>query len=503
MIHEGKEFDRRVELEAEVVVVGSGAGGPVVAKELQEKGHSVILLEEGGHYRTSDFKNDPVHAFRTLYRDGATTMALGVPPVPFPLGRCLGGTTTVNSGTCFRTPDHILKKWEREWNMPDISPGLMKPYFERIEANYSVREVHPGNMGKNGEIFLRGAKALSYSCGPLKRNMSENCVGCGICTLGCPTGGKRPTLLNYIPRAAELGARVYCDFRVEKVLTRGQAAVGVAGSVLSRGSKKRRTTFSVKAKLVVLAAGAVGTPLLLLQNRLAGSSGEVGKNLRLHPGIRVYALMDEEVKGWLGVPQGVYVDEFWDEGVMLEGIFVGPMLSAPALPFFGRRGKDLMFQYPRIAAFGAMIQDETRGRVRPGPRGFPLITYSLIAEDLKKAQKAIAYSAEIYFAAGAKRVFPTVPWLPEMRSRTQVSEILTGNLKASELEMMAFHPMGTCRMGTNPHHSVTDPYGETFDVKNLFVADASLFPSCLGVNPMESIMAFANRNADYMHERKL
>ncbi len=503
VIHEGKEFSQKVELDADVVVVGSGAGGPVVAKELAEKGRSVILLEEGGHYRTSDFKNDPVYAFRTLYRDGGATIALGIPPVPFPLGRCLGGTTTVNSGTCFRTPDYVLRKWEREWNMPDIGPEVMKPYFERVERIYEVREVHAGNMGKNGEIFLRGAKALGYSCGPLKRNMNENCVGCGICTLGCPTGGKRPTLLNYIPRAVELGARVYCDFRVEKVLRRGGVAVGVSGSVLDRGSRKRRARFTVKAKLVVLAAGAVGTPLILQKNGLANSSGEVGKNLRLHPGIRVYALMDEEVNGWRGVPQGVYVDEFWDEGVMLEGIFVGPMLSAPAMPFFGRRAKDLMFQYPKVAAFGAMIQDETRGRVRPGPGGFPLITYALIAEDLKKAQRAIAYSAEIYFAAGAKRVFPTVPWLPEMRSRLQVSEILTGNLKASQLEMMAFHPMGTCRMGTNPQRSVTDPYGETFDVKNLFVADASLFPSCLGVNPQESIMAFANRNADYMHEKKL
>lgn len=502
MIHEGKEFSRHVSLDADVVVVGSGAGGPVMAKELQEKGHSVILLEEGGHYRTKDFKPDPVHAFRTLYRDGGATIALGIPPVPFPLGRCLGGTTTVNSGTCFRTPDHILKKWEREWNLPDISPSFMKPYFERVEANFSVREVHAGNMGKNGEIFLRGAKALGYSCGPLKRNMSENCVGCGICTLGCPTGGKRPTLLNYIPQASELGCRVYCDFRAEKILCRGANAAGVSGSVLDRSTAKRRTTFKVNAKIVVIAGGAVCTPLLLMQNRLANSSGEVGKNLRLHPGIRVYALMDEEVKGWLGVPQGVYVDEFWDEGVMLEGIFVGPMMSAPALPFFGARNKELMFKYPQIAAFGAMVHDETRGRVRPGLMGRPLITYWLIAEDLKKAQKAIAYTSEIFFAAGAKRVYPTVPWLPELRSRTQISEILTGSLKASHLEMMAFHPMGTCRMGTDPRKSVVDPYGETFDVKNLFVADASLFPSCLGVNPMQSIMSFANRNADYIHERK-
>jgi choline dehydrogenase-like flavoprotein len=503
MIHEGIEFEKHVDLDADIVVVGSGAGGPVVAKELQEKGHSVILLEEGGHHKTKDFGKDIFDSFKTLYRDYGSTAALGIPPVPFPLGRCLGGTTAVNSGTCFRMPDSVLRKWEITWNIPDIEPEKMRPYFERVEDIYSVNEVHSGNMGKNGETFLKGAKKLGYSCGPLKRNMDENCTGCGVCTLGCPTDGKRHTLLNYIPMASEMGCEVYSDFRVEKIVKKGNQVSGVSGSVLHRESSKRKTTFSVKAKIVVIAAGAIGTPLLLQKNKLANSSGQVGRNLRLHPGIRVSALMDEEIKGWLGVPQGTYVDEFWNEGIMMEGIFVGPLLSAPSLPLFGKKSKDIMFNYPKIASFGAMILDETRGRVRPGPFGRPLITYWLIKEDLKKCLEAIAYASAIYFAAGAKKVFPNLPGLYEINSKSQITDILTSSFQVGDLEMMAFHPMGTARMGTDPKKSVTDPYGETFDVKNLFVADASLFPSCLGVNPMESIMAFANRNADYISAQKL
>jgi len=502
MIHEGNEFDRHVNLNADVVVVGSGAGGPVVAKELQERGLSVILLEEGGHIRTEDFKPDPVHAFRTMYRDNGATGSVGLPPIPFPIGRCLGGTTTVNSGTCFRTPDKILRQWELKWNMPDISPDYMRPYFERVEDFYSVREVHAGNMGRNGELILRGARELGYSCGPLKRNMNENCTGCGICTLGCPAEGKQPTLFNYIPAASEMGAEVYCDFRVEKILVSGGVARGVAGSVLHRNSSRRKTTFSVSAKVTALAAGAVHTPHLLQKNKLCNSSGQLGKNLRIHPGVRISALMDEEVNGWLGVPQGTYVDEFWDEGIMLEGVFVGPMLAAPALPYHGSKAKELMYDFPKISMYGAMVHDETRGTVRPGFFNKPLVIYQLIGEDLRKAVKGIAYTASIYFAAGAKRVFTNVPWIPELKSPSDISELLTRNIKKTDIEMMAFHPMGSCRMGSSREKSVVGPYCETFDVENLFVTDASIFPSCLGVNPMESIMAFANRSADHIRETK-
>lgn len=503
MIHEGKEFDREVKLSADAVVIGSGAGGAVMAKELQEKGHSVILLEEGGNQKTRDYGKDPLESFRALYRDSGATVAVGRPVIPFPIGRMLGGTTAVNSGTCFRTPDDILRRWQKECGLPDIEPEVMKPYFDRVEEILTVSEVHSGNMGKNGEIFLRGAKALGYSCGPLRRNQNENCTGCGACTLGCPSDGKRHTGLNYIPMAVEKGCQVYCDFRMEKILVRDGTAVGVTGSVLDRDSGKRRAGFEVAAKVVVISAGAVHTPMLLQKNRLCNSSGQVGRNLRLHPAIRVNAMMDEEVNGWLGVPQGVYVDEFFDEGIMLEGVFVGPLLSAAGLPYFGKRAKDLMFNYPRIASFGAMIHDETRGRVRPGLGRFPFITYWIIKEDLEKAVKAIAYTSKVLFAAGAKKVYPTIPWLPEIDSADRIPEILSGKVKPTEVEMMAFHPMGTTRMGTDSRVSVVDPYGETFDVKNLFVADASLFPSCLGVNPMESIMAFTNRNADYISANRL
>ena len=502
-IIEGFEISTEIKESADVCVIGSGAGGAVVAKELAERGHSVVLVEEGGRWTKETYPKDPLEVFFKMYRDRGITSALGRPPVPLPIGRCLGGTTKVNSGTCFRTPDKVLRRWRREFGIEGIEPEQMRPYFEKVEKIIHAQPVSPRVMGRNNEIVLEGAKKLGYSCGPLMRNADEDCQGCGICTLGCPTDGKKSTDLNYIPMAVENGARVYCDARAERILVKQGEVVGIEGSILDRESQKPKKRFRVDCKILVVCAGAIHTPMLLQKNKICNSSGQVGKNLRIHPGIRVAALFDEEINGYLGVPQGAYVDEFADEGIMLEGVFVVPFLCAPALPYFGEKNKEIMFKYNNISAFGAMIFDETRGTVRPGPKGLPIISYWLCKEDVKKASKAIAYTAEIYFAAGAKKVYPAVCWMPEMTSIRQVRELLHRGVKASELEMMAFHPMGTCRMGSERNNSVVNPYGESWDVKNLFIADASIFPTCLGVNPMESIMAFATRCADYIHEVKL
>jgi len=502
-IIEGPEISSELSESAEVCVIGSGAGGAVAAKELAERGHSVVLVEEGARWDKSNYPKNPVDCFRKMYRDSGATVCLGHTPIPMPIGKALGGTTKVNSGTCFRTPDKVLRRWRREFGIEGIEPEQMKPYFERVEKIINATPVSSRVMGRNNELFLEGARKLGYSCGPLMRNADQDCHGCGVCTLGCPSDGKRSTDLNYIPMAVANGARVYCRARAEKIMVSNGEVVGVSGSLLDSNTAKPRLKFQVKCKILVVAAGAIHTPMLFKDNGLANSSGWVGRNLRIHPGIRVSALFDQEVNGYLGVPQSAYVDEFTDEGVMMEGVFVVPLLSAPVLPFFGERNKELMFHYRNIASFGAMIFDETCGSVRRGALGHPLIFYNLCKEDVQKASRAIAYAAEIWLAAGAKRVFPALCWMPELNSLKDVRVLLQRGLKASELEMMAFHPMGTCRMGAERLNSVCDPYGESWDVRNLFVVDASLFPTCLGVNPMESIMAFANRSADYIHQMKL
>jgi choline dehydrogenase-like flavoprotein len=502
MLYTPEDIPNKLEDSADVCVIGSGAGGAVFAKEIAEGGRSVILLEEGGSYTSKDFNRNPVDMFPKLYRDMGMTTAYGLPghpPIIVPMGKCLGGTTVINSGTCFKTPDSVLVKWAEEFGIKKCLPEDMAPFFERVEKIINVTPVTDDIMGKNGIKFREGVKKLGYSGGPIKRNMKD-CKGCGTCVFGCPHDSKQAMHLTYIPSASEKGARIYTHCRVEKIKVEGSRVTGVSGTILEPGTDKPLGQFNINAKVVAVACGAMLTPVLLLRNNLANSSGEVGKNFRLHPGIRVIAVYDEVINGWLGVPQNYYVDEFFNEGIMLEGVFVPPEVGAMGMPFLGEKHKELLANYKYIGAFGAMASDTSKGRIFARGNGRPFILYNLNKEDARKLGKAVAITSKIFFAAGAKIVFPSIYGYLTLNSIDDCKKIEDANIKPSQLECMAFHPMGTCRMGSDPKKSVVDSYGESHDIKNLFIVDASIFPSSLGVNPQESIMAFSTRSAFHVLE---
>lgn len=500
MIYTEKDLPKNLEDSADVCVIGSGAGGAVFAKEIASAGRTVVLLEEGGYYTSKDFTRNPVEMFAKLYRDMGMTTTFGLPgrpPVLVPMGRCLGGTTVINSGTCFRTPESVLLKWTNEFNIEKCMPDDMAPIFERVEKIINVTSVTDDIMGKNGAKFREGAKKLNYSGGPIKRNMKD-CKGCGTCVWGCPHDSKQAMHVTYIPLASEKGAKIYTRCRAEKLIVKGGRAAGVSGSILEAGTDRVIGSFKINAKVVAVACGAILTPVFLLNNGVGNSSGEVGKNLRLHPGIRVLALYDEEINGWLGVPQSYYVDHFFNEGIMLEGVFVPPEVGAMGMPFIGLEHKELLADYKHIGAFGAMASDTSSGRVFSRGIGKAFMIYNMSDSDAKKLGRAVAITSRIFFSAGAKKVFPSVYGFLTLNSEKDCEAIERATIRPHQLECMAFHPMGTCRMGTNPKKSVVNSFGESHDVKNLFVVDASIFPSSLGVNPQESIMAFSTRSAFYV-----
>lgn len=488
----GAEGNRDVEDAADVCIVGSGAGGAVVAAELAEGGLSVIVLEEGLPVSREDFQAPAMDRVVRLYRDNGLTTTLGAPPISLPMGKVVGGTTVVNSGTCFRTPERVLSEWQKSAGLADLNPEQMAPLFERVERALNVTPVSDDIMGRNGEILRQGAQALGLSHRPIARPVRD-CHGSGECAFGCPLDAKQAMHLSYLPRATAAGARIYAGTRAEKIITANGRAVGVrAGLLDERGA--RRHTLTIHAKHVVLAAGAIYTPLLMRQSGIGGS--QVGRNLHIHPGSGVTALFDQEIFGWKGVMQSYAVDARLDDGYLLLATFPPPGVgySAGAVPGVGSALKERLGQYNRMAALGSVVSDTTTGRVR-AVGGSPVITYNLNDVDRRRVLDSIALAARLYFAAGAQEVYPGLPGLAVLRSASEVEHVTTGRWRASDLKLSAYHPMGACRMGSDPRISVTDGAGRVHNVPGLYVADASLMPGSTAVNPQMTIMALATRVA--------
>jgi len=489
-----------VEVQADACVVGSGAGGGVVAKELAEGGMSVVVIEEGAYFRREDYAEGTLwEQIQKLYRESGLTLAWGEPAVPIPLGKAIGGTTVVNSGTCFRTPEKVLLEWERDWGLEGIDLDTMTPLFQRVEETISVRPVPWEIIGNNARVFDRGVKALGYHGQPLLRNI-DSCRGCGVCSFGCPSDAKQAMHLSYLPRAARAGAMIYARCRARRVLVERGRVQGVEAEILDGATEEVRGRLRVRAPMVVLAAGAIHTPALLMANGLALESGQVGRNLRVHPAVGVSAMFEEEVYGWRGTLQSYYVDDLQEsQGVLLEVTSLLPGVGAALMPEVGPKLKEALGRYKHLASVGLFVSDSSKGRVLRGwGRGWwssPIVLYSLNRQDAQRLKHGIALATEVFLAAGATAVFTGVRGLSPITERGGLEALKRMSIAPGQLSPVGFHPMGTCRMGRDPASSVVGPWGEAHGVRGLYIADASIFPSCLGVNPQISIMAFATRTA--------
>jgi choline dehydrogenase-like flavoprotein len=457
-------------IDADVCVVGAGAGGAVVAGELAEGGARVVVLEQGPAHDPDSFTARPPQMLARLYRDGGQTVTLGNPPIGLPLGRGLGGTTLVNSGTCFRTPPHVLERWQREFGL-ELDEASLRPCFERVEKALSVSEVTPELAGNNAAVARRGAERLGWSHGYLRRN-AKGCVGSGVCAFGCPTSAKQHTGITYLPRARAAGARIFTGADVKRLIVRGGRAAGVEAGPLE-----------VRAPTVVVAAGAIHSPLLLARSGLGSGSGQLGRNLTVHPATAAFALMGEIVDMARGVPQSFYVDEFAADGIMLEGVAGPPAYAAIALPLTGRRHAEVMSSYRQLAQFGLMVSDSPRGHIH-SLAGRPVIRYDLDRKDLERFRVGLTRLWQLFQAAEAREIFLPLP-----------AGVRPERARARDLKLIGFHPLGTARADARPSHGVLDGDLRVHGVDGLHVADGSAVPSALGVNPQLTIMALATRLA--------
>jgi len=476
-------------LDADAVIVGSGAGGATMAAELAEAGFDVVVLEEGSYYQTRDFTADNSAMARQLYRDGGATAALGDPPIFYQEGRAVGGSTVINGGMSWRTPDKILARWERELGLAGIARDL-EPYFARVERRIHVATMDRDVIGTDNLLLKKGADAKGWKVIDNLRNQ-VHCAGSNRCAFGCPTGAKQSALVSYIPRALHYGARVYADVRVDRITRHGKRATGVVGTV--KGTRHRIT---VRARLVVAACGAIHTPALLVRSGFRSPSGQLGHNLSMHPNVKVVAIFDEPITGWKGTHQAFQVREFQDEGLLFAAVNLPPSILAMSFPQRGAALGELMDQYEHMVTAGMLCEDTTTGRVRTID-GKPQAFYQLADADAANLKRGVVLLSELLFAAGARRILLPFHGARDLYSPDDARRLLDQPIPTKGWEVVTVHMMGTARMGPDRTAAVTSPFGVVHDADRLMVADASLFPTPIGVNPMETIMALATRGAGH------
>ena len=481
-------------IECDVVIVGSGAGGGVMAAELAEAGLSVVVLEEGDHHATESFTSSTTGALRSLYREGGAMTTLGRTPVAYSEGRCVGGGTVVNGGMAFRAPERVLERWAAATGDRGLSASRLDDVYSRVERFLSVGPPDPGSVGRDQELLRLGADRLGWRVIDDQRN-HLHCGGCNVCTWGCPTGAKQSTLVSYLPRAMNFGATVWPKCRVDRVLMTGKRAVGVRGRVVDGAADGSGRTFEVRARRVVLCAGALQTPALLQRSGVRSPSGQIGRNLAVHPGSAVSAVFDEPVEGWKGAHQSLQVREFEDEGIVLAAVNLPPALVARSLPFDGEELAGVMAGYNHIVTAGVLVEDTACGRVRAVGANTVVATYRLSDWDSDRVTRSVLLLSEALLAAGAHTVYLPFAGRGPLHNGDDLRRAQSIPVAATDHTLVTVHLMGTARLGTDPMKSVCDPDGAVHDTAGLSVADASLFPAPVGVNPMLTIMALATRSA--------
>jgi choline dehydrogenase-like flavoprotein len=475
------------DVECDVVVVGTGAGGGVVGYELAERGHAVVFVEEGQLYHRHSFDGSSVRALARFYRPA---FSVGNVVVPIFSGRMVGGSTAINGGTSFRTPPWVLDRWCEELGTDEFLAKALEPYFQRVEAHLEVGPSSRRHVGPIADVFQRGCDALGWKHGYLLRN-APGCESSGFCDFGCRTDARRSTNVAYLPPALERGSLLFTGFKAEQLLQKDGRAVGIEG-VAVNGQHIR-----IHAKAVILAGGSISTPLFLLRQKLGNSSGQVGRNLTLHPSCCVSALFEEEIRGFDYIPQGYASQEFLREGLLLLAAQPSQNVAAGLFPATGRRLMEPLAQLPHLATLGPLIADATRnGRVWRELKGLPAIHYTLTPADVQRLQRGLVLCMEMAAAAGARHFYPGVLSHPSLDTKRGLDRFRKARLSAADLAVASYHPLGTCEMGADARTSVVGFDHQSHDVPGLFVVDGSTVRGPLGVNPQLTIMALATRAAE-------
>ncbi len=500
-------------MRCDVAIVGSGAGAGITAEILAKAGLSVVIVEEGPLKSSSDFNQKESEAYPSLYQESAARKT-GDKAINILQGRCVGGSTTVNWTSSFRTPAPTLQFWQAHYGLAGYTPELLAPFFAQAEKRLNITPWLTA-PNENNDLLRRGAMALGIPAAAISRNV-KGCWNLGSCGLGCPTNAKQSMLVTTIPAALGMGAHLLTETRAERF----EIANGRVTALLCRGVEPNGASASaqhvtrITARHYVLAGGAINSPAVLLRSGAPDPHGALGARTFLHPVVMSSSVFAQKVEAWNGAPQTIYTDHFLGTqaidgpiGYKLEAPPLHPVIFASTVPGYGQGQHDLLASFPHNHTLLALLRDgfheeSPGGQVTLRGDGSPVLDYPLTPFVMDGARRALLSMMEIQFAAGARQVLPLHEMADSYTSWAQAREAVKAlPMKPGLTKVVSAHVMGGCGMAGNERSGVTRPDGVHWQLENLSVHDGSLFPTSIGANPQLSIYGVVNRLAQQLAKR--
>jgi choline dehydrogenase-like flavoprotein len=513
-VYGGKHAPLPERITCDVAIIGSGAGAGITAELLTKAGLQVVIIEEGQLKSSTDFKQREIEAYASLYQEsaGRKTKDKGITILQ---GRSVGGTTTVNWTSSFRTPPDTLQYWQEHYGLKGFTAEALEPYFNQAQTRLNI---HPWEAApnENNELLRRGAAKLGIQAQAIPRNV-KGCYNLGSCGMGCPTNAKQSMLVTTIPFALDHGGTLLVETRAERLVLEGGRVAGIQCIAVKPNAAPLdagRVATTVVAKHYVLSGGAINSPALLMRSKAPDPHKRLGTRTFLHPVAITTAVMKDAVEAWNGAPQSIYSDHFLHTqpvggpiGFKLEVAPLHPIFFGANLPGFGDKQAELLRQYPRANVMLALMRDgfheqSVGGTVELRGDGSPLLDYPLTDYVLDGARRAMLVMAQIQFEAGATKVYPghelaggTSTWAA---TKTAIEAL---PMKPLLTKIGSAHVMGGCGMGGDETLGVTRPDGTHWQLENLTVLDGSIFPTSIGANPQLSIYGNVNRLAQGLAKR--
>ena len=499
-------------LDCDVAIVGSGAGAGVTAELLTRAGLSVVMVEEGPLQTSSDFKQLESQAYPALYQESAARKTADQ-SINILQGRCVGGSTTVNWTSSFRTPAATLDHWRTHFGLAGFTRDALAPYFEQAERRLSITPwLTPPN--ENNDLLRRGADKLGIRAEAISRNV-KGCWNLGSCGLGCPTNAKQSMLVTTIPAALEAGATLLTETQaVRFAFANGRVQALHCRPCARNGAPAGGGATTVVARHYVLAAGAINSPGVLLRSQAPDPHGTLGRRTFLHPVVMSAAVMEQKVEGWAGAPQTIYTDHFLDTqpidgpmGYKLEAPPLHPVIFASTVPGFGHEQAERFRQFPHTHVLLALLRDgfhpdSAGGRVALRSDGSPVLDYPLNDFVMDGARRALLSMAELQFAAGARQVLPVhelaTAYTGWREARAALQRL---PMKPLSTKVVSAHVMGGCGLSGEERDGVVRPDGVHWQIANLSVHDGSIFPTSIGANPQLSVYGITNLLAQGLARR--